>query len=181
MATTTSATSTQRIPLHVIHSNDGEKEYSSHKTSTNNGTYDMRNMSDETDRIKIRMKEFEERCKRWREDFFSKQNSPQNTEHMPSQFTDINNNPSSISNATYNSIPTGSSSVPFASTLHKSYVEDTANGEKRYKIEFDLGDFKQNELLISTTGKTLIIKGILIKFYNLINWIKINASLFKKF
>lgn len=159
MAAATSGTSTQRIPLHVIHSNDDVNEFSTYKTPTNNEAYDMRNMSDETDRIKIRMKEFEDRCKRWREDFFSKQNGPQNTEHLSSQFTDINNNQSSVSNANYNSMPTGSSSVPFASTLHKSYIEDADNGEKRYKIEFDIGDFKQNELLISTTGKALIIKG----------------------
>lgn len=159
MAAATSGTSTQRIPLHVIHGNDNENEYSTYKTHTNNGSYDMRNMSDETDRIKIRMKEFEDRCKRWREDFFSKQNGAPNSD-FSHQFTDINNNPSSVSNATYSSnMPTGSSSAPFASTLHKSYIEDNDNGGKTYKIEFDLGDFKQNELQISTTGKTLIIKG----------------------
>lgn len=165
MATATSGTptSSNRIPLNVIHGND--VDYNSHKTSTvnnNGGPYDMRNISDETDRIKIRMKEFEDRCKRWREDFFVKQNGSQfssNEQRAPSQFTDINNNPTVSHNTTFTSTAPSSSQPPFASTLHKSFIENTEDGGKKYKIEFDIGDFKQNELQISTKGKALIIKG----------------------
>lgn len=156
-ATSGSATlSSNRIPLDVIHDNQSNSYSTFHKSSSP-GAYDMRNMGDETDRIKTRMKEFEDRCKRWREDFFDKQN-----QHS-SSFTDMNNNcnnPGVVHTTTYNGIPSASSSqVPFSSTLHKSYIEDTENGGKKYKVEFDIGDFKQNELQISTNGKALIIKG----------------------
>ncbi len=135
------ATSSDRIPLHVIHGNQG-----SAAGLTEGGAYDLRGMGDETDRIKARMQEFEERCKRWREEFFVKNQH----EHaaMPAAF------PDSAQHA-----PACCNSAPFASSLHKSYIEDTENGGKVYKIEFDIGDFKQNELQISTKGKGLVIKG----------------------
>lgn len=159
MAAATSGTSTNnRIPLNVIHGNQGN-DYSTYMSSSSGGggAYDMRNMGDETDRIKTRMREFEDRCKRWREDFFVKQNGM--PDHLNSAFTDINNNPTMVHTSTHNGLPCSSTSIPFSSTLHKSYIEDTENGGKKYKIEFDIGDFKQNELQISTQGKSLIVKG----------------------
>lgn len=153
MATATSGTPTSsndRIPLHVIH---GNQDYQgAHFSNNDPNAYDMRGMGDETDRIKIRMKEFEDRCKRWREDFFVKQN-----DQMPPSFTsDFNNN---LSTVAPNTTSFCGSSPPFASSLHRSFIEDTENGGKTYKIEFDIGDFKQNELQISTQGKGLVIKG----------------------
>ncbi len=50
-------------------------------------------------------------------------------------------------------------SPTFSSSLHKSFVEDTRDGKKVYKVEFEVGDFKENELLIKTQGNLLIIKG----------------------
>lgn len=161
MAAATSGISTSgnnRIPLNVIHGNQGN-DYNTYNSSSNinNEAYDMKNMGDETDRIKIRMKEFEDRCKRWREDFFVKHQG----DASPS-FTDINNNgnPKVVHTTTYNGLPnTSAAPLPFTSSLHKSYIEDTENGGKKYKIEFDIGDFKQNELQISTNGKSLVVKG----------------------
>ncbi len=128
----------QRIPLHVIHGNN---------QATTDDAYDLRGLGDETERIKIRMKEFEDRCKRWREEFFVKSHDQIEPQPTPFTTTDFNNNQS------------GSSGPPFSSSLHKSYVEDTESGGKVYKIEFDIGDFQQNELQISTKGKGLVIKG----------------------
>lgn len=150
--------STNRISLPVAHGTDAHGEYNVYRSTTKqshgsanqpDATFDMRNMGDETDRIKIRMKEFEERCKRWREDFFTRSNqtgSLHHADHRASQNVDLNNNLAV------------SSSPPFASTLHRSTVEDTETG-KKYKIEFDIGDFKQNELQISTNNRTLVVKG----------------------
>lgn len=150
MAAATSGTSTSnRIPLEVMHGNHGSGYTNTYRSTSSNGAYDMKNMGDETDRIKQRMKEFEDRCKRWREDFFVKQQH--GMPEAPPSFSDMNNNTSVM--------PCSTTSIPFTSTLHKSYIEDTENGGKKYKIEFDIGDFKQNELQISTNGKSLIVKG----------------------
>lgn len=165
MAAATSGISTSsnnRIPLNVIHGNQNGNHYNNYSSSSNinntDGAYNMNNMGDESDRMKTRMKEFEDRCKRWREDFFVKHQG----ESSP-LFTDINNNgnPKVVHTTTYNGMPnsSGAPSAPFTSTLHKSYIEDTDNGGKKYKIEFDIGDFKQNELQISTNGKSLVVKG----------------------
>ena len=144
--------STNRISLPVAHGADAHGEYNVYRSTTKqslgnqsqpDATYDMRNMGDETDRIKIRMKEFEERCKRWREDFFIRSNqtgSLHHADHRTSQNIDLNNNLAV------------SSSPPFASTLHRSTVEDTETG-KKYKIEFDIGDFKGFLLRNGTYGK----------------------------
>lgn len=171
MAATTSGTSTSsRIPLDVIHGNqDSNSRYSTYKSTTSNGTaggsasaFDMAPINDETDRIKQRMKEFEDRCTRWREDFFTKERQQPFMADPPPSFSDLNNNNKHCSTAMSHHMPcaaSGASSIPFTSTLHKSYIEDTADGGKKYKIEFDIGDFNQNELQISTNGKALTVKG----------------------
>lgn len=168
MATVTSGSTTNRIPLHVIHSND--ESFFQHPSSPGPAVYDMKNMGDETDRIKIRMREFEDRCKRWREDFFAKQNNSPTHQYIqdtnfhqaspppPPTFSDFNNNNNFSSSKT--SLPAFSTtSPPFASSLHRSSIEDTENGGKKYKIEFDIGDFKQNELQICAQSKSLVVKG----------------------
>ena len=48
---------------------------------------------------------------------------------------------------------------PRYTSLHKSFVEETRDGKKIYKVEFEIGDFKENELIITTQGNLLIIKG----------------------
>ena len=165
-ANTTSSNNTNRIPLRVNHGEvPSPSAYTSSRTFTrsatdqnNNNAYDMRGMYDETDRIKTRMREFEERCKRWREDFFNKTN----TLNSPSLFDrgDFPNEPrvpppSFVNSDHHFSNPSFSSGT----TMHKSYLEDQPDGTKKYKIEFDIGDFRQNEILITTNGRSLILKG----------------------
>jgi HSP20 family molecular chaperone IbpA len=53
----------------------------------------------------------------------------------------------------------GGGGIPFTSSLHKSYIEDDNAGGKRYKIEFEIGDFTQNEINLSTRNNSLIVKG----------------------
>ena len=171
MAAATSGTPTSsRIPLDVIHGNqEANSRYSTFQSGASNGchsAFEMGSMNDETDRIKQRMKEFEDRCKRWREDFFAKerhqqqQQQPASMPDPPLSFTDLNNNNCCSAALSHMSgVASGASSIPFTSTLHKSYIEDTADGGKKYKIEFDIGDFNQNELQISTNGRALTVKG----------------------
>lgn len=161
-------TSTSRIPLQVNHDDlnnnnsftSTTREYRTSSSSKGGGenAYDMRSMGDETDRIKNRMKEFEERCKRWREDFFARTHNmnEQLDQRVPlgeNQYTTYTTSTAAPPH------PPPPPQAPFSSSMHKSYLEDTEDGGKKYKIEFDIGDFKQNELFLTTNGKNLIVKG----------------------
>ena len=67
-----------RIPLRVNHDEFGAETFRSGGGGGGGGessSFDMRNMNDETDRIKSRMREFEDRCRKWREEFFSRQSN----------------------------------------------------------------------------------------------------------
>lgn len=132
-------------------------------------TYNMRNMNDETDRIRERMREFEEHCRRVREQAFA--NRPTTTTSTTTNsgvggsgggfFTDFGGATSGFdqrvpSSSFVDGSPGGSR---FSSSMHRSSIEDMPDGNKKYRIEFDIGDFYQNELNIATNGKTLVVRG----------------------
>lgn len=152
---------TNKVPLNVSHNEFGR--YEGYKSNLDSSAFDMRNMNEETDRIKSRMREFEERCKKWREDFFNRQ--PTSGFIHPADQSFEQRVPTTTSGAHFNTAAADDSFFnanrgrPFASSLHKSYVEDTSDGGKKYRIEFDIGDFKPNELHLSTYGRTLVVKG----------------------
>jgi HSP20 family molecular chaperone IbpA len=184
MAATTA--SNNRIPLHVNHGSPSANQnysttYEYRTTTGGNGqpqqsssAYDMGPMSDETDRIKQRMREFEDRCKKWREDFFINKTEVQSDfdQRVPPPFTTTSVDPNNNNNQfTYSSnishrSPSRQGAPPVITTSssmhhqHRTTLEDTPGGGKKYKIEFEIGDFKQNELQISTHGNsTLVVKG----------------------
>lgn len=173
-----------RIPVNVNHNNNetaGESsqqkfasssEYRS--SSANNSssqqrsenTYNMRNMNDETERIRSRMREFEEHCKRVREQAFANRGgvgTTTTTTTTGSPFFhqhDFNNNnigDQRVPSANFDTSPSKLGSL--GSSMHRSSIEDNADGTKKYRIEFDIGDFDQNELYIGTNGKSLVVKG----------------------
>lgn len=178
-----------RIPLPVNHdstpggSSSTYTAYRTASTKTGDGggggtefhsAYDMRNMNDETERIKNRMREFEERCRKWREDFFTRSHSINNNDiHSSSTnsmfdqrvpFQEPLTSPSFQQHSSSNlgAASAATSSPPnFSSSMHKSYLEDLNDGSggKVYKIEFEIGDFNQNELLITTNNRNLSVKG----------------------
>lgn len=125
--------------------------------------FNMTRLNDETDNIHARMREFEERCKKWREEFFSQTSSNAPTTSATLDF-DQRVPPlsprfsSSTHTAEHNSPSTTLATKPF-STLNKTYYQDTTDGGKKYVIEFDIGDFKSNEISVSIQGKSLIVKG----------------------
>lgn len=139
MATTTTTTSTtinnNRIPLSVSHGVGGNNyEYRSTSNNAANGTtntsttYDMRNMNEETDKIKLRMREFEERCKKWREDFFNGQTNCQDCDgNQRVPFSGQN-----TVNIDNGASPNKAAGPFHTSTMHHSHrinIEDTSNGE----------------------------------------------------
>ena len=171
-APTLSSANTSRIPLQVNHVNDGvtssnstnEQFIRTSRTTSGDSSggtkflYNMKPMMDETDNIDNRIREFRERCNRMHGQWgFADQRVPPSTLNQ-TPFHDSNNN---ISNSIYstNTVPFTQTSPPFISSMHRSSVEDAGNGAKKYKIEFDIGDFKQNELQISTKNKVLVVKG----------------------
>jgi HSP20 family molecular chaperone IbpA len=169
-----------RIPLQVNHSSNNNNEsttFEFNNTSSfinNNNeniirndhqsTFEKANLNDETDRIKLRMKDFEERCKKWRDEFFNRtfpESNNFNTEIEVENRVPLNNN-----NNNYTFSTKIKNQPPYNlgqnhNLSHRTSIEDLPNNAgKKYKIEFDLGDFKQNELQISTCGSsTLVVKG----------------------
>ncbi len=174
MATSTAAS--DRIPLQVSHGGGGggnanfsstyehRTSANSHATSKSSGdAYDLGPLGDETDRIKQRMREFEERCSRWRENFFANRHDDLDVDQRvplaperPFVFA---------SNIATHRSPSSRLAAPATTTstmhhTHRTTVEEAPSGGKKYKIEFEIGDFKQNELQISTHGSsTLVVKG----------------------
>ena len=152
-----------RIPLRVNHDEFGGETFRS--GGIDSSTFDMRNMNDETDRIKSRMREFEDRCRKWREEFFSRQSNgiqggdSSFEQRVPFSSPKFSSSIPADDASFFSSSPSRSSKPTFASSLHKSSVEDTPEGGKKYKMEFEIGDFKPNELHLSTHGRTLIVKG----------------------
>lgn len=138
-------------------------------SSETSATYNMRNMNDETDRIRERMREFEEHCRRVREQAFAnsatRPTSTTTTSGQPGFFTDFGGTGLGSGGGgggfdqrvPLSSIENGGSR--FGSSMHRSSIEDQPDGSKKYRIEFDIGDFYQNELHIATNGKTLVVKG----------------------
>lgn len=148
-------------------------EYRSSSSSSNKqhqqseSTYNMRTMNDETDRIRERMREFEEHCRRVREQAFASRPTTTTTNASASPgggggsgffTTDIGSGgpDQRVPSSTFGVDSSGSR---FGSSMHRSSIEDLPDGGKKYRIEFDIGDFYQNELHIATNGKTLVVKG----------------------
>jgi HSP20 family molecular chaperone IbpA len=174
------ATTTDRIPLQVNHGGQNNSNFSSsyefrsgsNASPAKPNAYDMGPMGDETDRIKQRMREFEERCSKWRENFFTNRHEfaadiDQRVPLTPLK-NPVDNQFIYSSNISHRSPGRGgagntSSTVTSSSSMHHTHrttLEDTPSGGKKYKIEFEIGDFKQNELQISTHGSsTLVVKG----------------------
>lgn len=131
------------------------------KASSEN-TYNMRTMNDETERIRERMREFEEHCRRVREQAFA--NRPLSTSNMVGGASGGTSG-GSFFNDFDQRVPSSSTAGGFeggsrlGSSMHRSSIEDLPDGSKKYRIEFDIGDFNQNELYIGTNGKTLVVKG----------------------
>ena len=172
--------SANRVPIRVQHSPNTSNMNESYYSRTTSRVQSPTPLStslpsfDEPDGIKQRMKEFEERCKKWREEFFSKNsNNFNNVSAFPADFDTSFTPPppppppitpsmrysAGTPFADFGSIYQPIKTPTFSSTLHKSFVEDSRDGKKIYKVEFEIGDFKENELVITTQGNLLIIKG----------------------
>lgn len=156
----------RRVPINV---SVNPSEYSGRSIRLGN--------SDIRDKMNQRMREFEEESRKWRDQFLSSSSlgaagpsssssslldRPRMFFNYP-EFPELSSSPfgaSSLSTrpAFGSSFPS-SSIAPFAQSTHKSFMEEDDYGSKKYKIQFEIGDFKPNEIQVRTEGRQLIVKG----------------------
>ena len=147
----------RRIPINV--SNNAQSDLSSRSFRLGN--------SDIRDKMSQRMREFEDESRKWREQFLSSSSLHQPSSvgggggssllDRPRMFFNFPEFPElspSFSSALSSRLASTSSFFP-ASTLvqptsHKSFMEEDDHGHKKFKITFDIGDFKPNEIQVGT-------------------------------
>lgn len=151
----------RRIPISVsVH----PSEYAGRTIRLgNNGSSDIR------DKMNSRMREFETESQKWREQFLSGSSlssQPSLLENRPRMLVNFPDFPelSSGFSSPMNRIGSGSSfgapSLAMAQTTsHKSFIEEDDHGNKKYKMVFEIGDFKPSEIQVRTEGRTLAVKG----------------------
>lgn len=126
--------------------------------------------SDIREKMNQRMREFEEESRLWRDQFLSSSGLPQTSilDHRPRmllnfpEFPELSSSFSSpLSRLGGSPATTGFFNSPgaLAQTSHKSFIEEDDHGSKKYKMLFEIGDFKPNEIQVKTEGRQLIVKG----------------------
>jgi HSP20 family molecular chaperone IbpA len=127
--------------------------------------------SDIRDKMNQRMREFEEESRLWRDQFLSSSGLPQSSllDHRPRmllnfpEFPELGSSFSSPLSRLSGASPAASgffgSPGALAQTSHKSFIEEDDHGNKKYKMVFEIGDFKPNEIQVKTEGRQLIVKG----------------------
>lgn len=152
----------QRVPIKV---NIQPSEYSGRSIRLGDPQSDIR------DKMNQRMRDFEEESKRWREQFLSNSGLGATsttgllTDHRPRMLVNFPEfpelTPPSWSTSSIQPLGrNGSGSGLFQqSNAQKSFIEEDNEGNKRYKLQVEIGDFKPNEIQVRTEGRLLIIKG----------------------
>ena len=104
------------------------------------------------DRMSARMRDFEEECRRWRENFFNERRFDQTgfpssslAHSRPRMHVDFPDFPEfgSIDWPTFRGSAPGFGPTSSGAT-HRSFIEEDNDGRKRYKIQFDTGKKKES-------------------------------------
>ena len=144
-----------RVPISVsVHPSD----YAGRTVRLGSGNSDIR------EKMNARMREFELESQKWREQFLSGssltgqppllENRPRLAMNFP-EFPELSHGFGSPQGR-----QCGAPALALAqNTSHKSFIEEDDNGHKKYKMVFDIGDFKPNEISVRTEGKILTVKG----------------------
>ena len=150
----------KRIPIKV---NFQPSEYSGRTIRLGDPQSDIR------EKMNQRMREFEDESRKWREQFLTTSGLNSNLDHRPRMFVNFPDFPEIGPANSWTMQPlgrSGSSSffppAPVAASqasAHKSFIEEDDHGNKRYKMQVEVGDFKPNEISVRTEGRLLIIKG----------------------
>ncbi|CAF2522442.1 unnamed protein product [Rotaria sp. Silwood2] len=124
--------------------------------------------NDIPDRMSVRMRDFEEECRRWRENFFNESRfdssgfpSSSLAQTRPRMRLDFPDFPEfgSIDWPTFRGSAPGFSSTAASGATHRSFIEEDNDGRKKYKIQFEIGEFRPEELNVKVEGRMLIVKG----------------------
>jgi len=145
----------QRVPISV---SVQPSEYAGRTVRLGNGNSDIR------EKMNSRMREFELESQKWRDQFLSGSTMPQPspTENRPRMLVNFPEFPelSTGFNAPMNRSGFGGPALAMTNTTsHKSFIEEDDHGNKKYKMVFDIGDFKPHELQVKTEGRLLNVKG----------------------
>lgn len=142
-----------RVPISVsVHPSD----YAGRTVRLGSGNSDIR------DKMNSRMREFELESQKWREQFLSGSSlsgQPSLLENRPRLAMNFPDFPE-LSYGFGSGRQFGAPALALAqNTSQKSFIEEDDNGHKKYKMVFDIGDFKPNEISVRTEGKILTVKG----------------------
>ena len=156
----------RRVPISV---SNNPSDYSGR--SIRLGNTDIR------EKMNQRMREFEEESRKWREQFLNSSslhqpgslldrprmffNFPEFPELSPSFSSPLSSRLATNSRDFFPSSASFSqnSAAAAAPASHRSFMEEDDHGNKKFKITFDIGDFKPNEISVKTDGRQLIVKG----------------------
>ncbi|UJR26619.1 hypothetical protein I4U23_007938 [Adineta vaga] len=122
---------------------------------------------DINNRMSVRMHEFEDECRRWREKFFNESRFDsgafpsssllRSKPRLPVDFPDFPEF-GTLDWPTFRGPALGSSSASNGIN-QRSFVEEDNDGRKKYKVVFDTGEFRPEELNVKVEGRMLIVKG----------------------
>jgi len=123
--------------------------------------------TDIREKMQQRMREFEDESRKWRDQFMSQSpmglggpsilDRPRMFLNYP-EFPELSSSLQPLSSRFNNGFfPSGI--APISQNTQKSFIEEDDNGNKKYKITFDVGDFKPNEIQVRTEGRSLVVKG----------------------
>ena len=169
----------RRVPINV---SVNPSEYSGRSSSiisnsTRLGSIPTHPETSLRDKMSQRMQEFEEESRKWREQFLASSSglSPAATtsdlhmHHRPRMFLNFPDMSFGDMNSSFGATPTpplsrlgGGASSSLSQNhhhQHKSFVEEDDMGRKKYKMQFEIGDFKPAEIQVRTEGRQLVVKG----------------------
>ncbi|CAF2522454.1 unnamed protein product [Rotaria sp. Silwood2] len=119
------------------------------------------------DRMSTRMRDFEEECRRWREKFFNESRTEPSSypssslvHSKPRMRVDFPDFPEfgGVDWPTFRGSASGLGTTPNTSG-QRAFIEEDNDGRKKYKIQFDIGEFRPEELNVKVDGRMLIVKG----------------------
>ncbi|CAF0793670.1 unnamed protein product [Adineta steineri] len=127
--------------------------------------------NDTHDRMSTRMHDFEDECRRWREKFFNESRTESSGGSFPSSSTSVVHSKPRM-RVDFPDFPefggadwpifrgsaSGIGTTPNTSG-QRAFIEEDNDGRKKYKIQFDIGEFRPEELNVKVDGRMLVVKG----------------------
>jgi len=124
--------------------------------------------NDINNRMSTRMRDFEDECRRWREKFFNESHTNDSqtfpstsvVHSKPRMRMDFPDFPE-FGGVDWPALraPGSGLATTVNSAGQRAFIEEDNDGRKKYKIQFDIGEFRPDELSIKVDGRLLMVKG----------------------